>query len=258
MNKNLASILITNYNKKNFIKNSVKSAKNQNYIYKEIILYDDRSTDGSIKIIKKFKNIKLLSNKNKKKSSSPLNQINAIIKSFEKSKGNYIFLLDGDDQFKVNKLSKIITLFKNNEKINMIQDKPYLRKQKKILNLKLKKHIFSIWPSIYPTSCISIRRTFFTNFLKYINKNKFPNLEIDARLTIFAYLTNNLNVISESLTTYNHDSLGITSNYKKFSLIWWKKRFEAFEYFKYLAIKLNIKFKKSPDYFFTVLINKFL
>ena len=161
MNKALASIIITNYNKKNFIKNTIKSAKNQNYKNKEIIVYDDRSFDGSLNIIKKFKTIKLIINKNIKKSSSPLNQINAITKCFEKSRGNYIFLLDGDDQFKINKLSTIISLFKKNKKINMIQDKPYLRKKKRILNLKLKKHSFSIWPSVYPTSCIALRRKFF-------------------------------------------------------------------------------------------------
>ena len=151
-----------------------------------------------------------------------------------------------------------MSLFKKNEKINMIYDKPYLRKKKKILDLKLKKHIFSIWPSIYPTSCIVLRRKFFLKFLKFLNKTQFPNLEIDARLAIYAYLTNNLNIINKSLTIYNHDSFGITSDYKKFSPNWWKKRFEAFEYFKYLTNRLNIKFKKGPDYFFTLLINKFL
>lgn len=256
MNKTLATVIITNYNKKSFIKNTIKSAINQSYKNKEIIIYDDKSTDGSIDIIKQFKNTKLILNKNKKKLSSPLNQLNAIIKALKQTKGNFIFLLDGDDQFKSNKLDKIIKLFQKNEKINMLQDKPFLIKKKKILNLKLKKHIFSIWPSIYPTSCIAIRKKFLFKFLKYSNKKKFPNLEIDARLAMYAYLTNNYNIINHSLTFYNYDNLGISSKYKKFSMKWWKKRFEAFEYLKYLCKRLKIKFKKGPDYYLSALINK--
>ena len=81
MKKNLASILITNYNKGKFIKKSVISALSQNYIYKEVILFDDKSTDNSLKKIHRFKNIKVLKNKSIKFFSSPINQINGIIKT---------------------------------------------------------------------------------------------------------------------------------------------------------------------------------
>ena len=80
-----------------------------------------------------------------------------------------------------------------------------------------------------------MRRDFFIKFLKYAKVNRFPNLEIDARLSIYAHLTNNFNVLNDSLTIYNYDNKGITSKYKKFSINWWKKRYEAFEYYKYLS-----------------------
>ena len=51
----LISIVIINYNKCNFILQSIKSALNQNYKNKEIIFFDDQSTDGSLKKIKNFK-----------------------------------------------------------------------------------------------------------------------------------------------------------------------------------------------------------
>ena len=55
MKKNtLVSIIITNYNKDKFIEKTINSALNQEYINKEIIIFDDGSTDKSIKIIKKF------------------------------------------------------------------------------------------------------------------------------------------------------------------------------------------------------------
>ena len=66
MKKNQISILITNYNKQKFLKKSLRSCINQTYKNKEILLYDDCSTDKSIDIIKKFKKIKLIINKKKK------------------------------------------------------------------------------------------------------------------------------------------------------------------------------------------------
>ena len=205
MKKNLASIIITNYNKEKFVKNSVQSALNQNYKNKEIIFFDDKSTDKSLKIIKKFSKIILIKNKYKKFSSAPLNQINAIIKCFLKSKGEYLFFLDSDDEFKNSKIKNIINYFKKSKNLNIIQDKPYIKKQKKIMKLKKKLHIFSIWPSIYPTSCIALKKKYFAEFLKYVEKKKFPNLEIDSRLVIYAFLKKDLKIINKSFTIYNFD-----------------------------------------------------
>ena len=256
MKKNiLVSIIITNYNKGRFIEKTIKSALNQEYVNKEVIIFDDGSTDKSMKIIKKFRNIKIIKNKEKRKISGPLSQIKGIINSFKFSKGEILFLLDGDDEFKNTKLKNIINYFKKNKSINIIQDKPYIKKQKKIMKLKKKLHIFSIWPSIYPTSCITIKKKYFEEFLKYVEKKKFPNLEIDSRLVIYAFLKKDLKIINKSFTIYNFDQNGITSNYKKFSKKWWIKRKEAFEYMEFLMKKLKIKINKGPDFYFTKLIN---
>lgn len=67
MKNNFISILITNYNKEKFLNKSLKSVLNQTYSNYEIILFDDSSTDNSIKIIQKYKKIKLIRNKSKKK-----------------------------------------------------------------------------------------------------------------------------------------------------------------------------------------------
>ena len=257
MNEVLASIIITSFNKGKFIKKTIKSALNQNYRKKEIIVFDDKSTDNSINIIKNFKKIKIITNKNKKKKSGPLNQINATLTSFKKSKGKYIFFLDGDDQFKKNKLKTFMKIFENNKKINFLHDKPYLFNEKRKLDLKKKLHFFSIWPSVYPTSCIAIKKSYLIDFLKVLNKNNYPNLEIDARLFIFAYLNKDLRNINETYTIYKKDYYGISSNYKKFSIKWWKKRYEGFEFMENVATKLNHKFLKGPDYFLTKLLNQF-
>lgn len=257
MKKKLASIIITNYNKEKYIKKTIASAIAQSYKNIEILVFDDKSNDGSTKIIKDFKGIKKIFNRRRKLNSAPLNQLNAIIKAFLKSKGEYIFFLDGDDEIKKNKVKEIIKIFNFNKKKDLVQDKPYLSKEKKILKLKIKKHHFSIWPSIYPTSCIAIRRRFMTEFVKFSQKKKFSNLEIDARIIIFSFLKKKMKVINNSYTFYNHDKNGITSNYLKFRKNWWKKRYEAFLYMKYLSKKIGLKFKKGPDYYLTQLINSY-
>jgi len=58
--ENFISILITNYNKENFLEKSLHAACNQNFQNYEIILFDDCSKDNSIEIIKRFKKIKLI------------------------------------------------------------------------------------------------------------------------------------------------------------------------------------------------------
>ena len=177
---------------------------------------------------------------------------------FKKSKGEIIFLLDADDQFKKGKLDYIFRVFQNKKSLNFIQDKPFLSDKKKFMMLKKKNHYFSIWPSFYPTSCMAIRRKFFQEFLKYLEKNDFPNLEIDARLSMFAYIKNEFYLIKKNLTIYNYDEFGITSNYKKFNINWWKKRNEAFSYLIKVKKKLNKSFYFGPDFYLTRIINFFI
>mgnify|MGYP005992366871 CR=1 FL=1 len=68
MSKDLITIIITSYNKEKYIKKSIRSALNQSYKKKEVIVFDDYSSDNSISIIRKIKNIKLVVNKDKKKN----------------------------------------------------------------------------------------------------------------------------------------------------------------------------------------------
>ena len=182
MKKNFVSILITNYNKSRYLKKTISSCLSQNFDDKEILVFDDCSTDNSLKILNKFKKIKVIRNKKKKFKSGPLNQIYGLSELFKISKGNIIFLLDSDDMFRKNKLFEISKIFKKNKKINFIQDTPLINLFKKRMLLKKKKYFFSIWPSFFPTSCITFKRSFFKNFLKVLRKNEFPNLEIDAML----------------------------------------------------------------------------
>ena len=64
--KNFISILITNYNKGRFLNKTLKGLKAQQFTNFEIIIYDDCSDDNSVKLIKKFKSVKLIQNLKRK------------------------------------------------------------------------------------------------------------------------------------------------------------------------------------------------
>tara|TARA_B100000795_G_C22728202_1_gene410298 strand:+ start:186 stop:1067 length:882 start_codon:yes stop_codon:yes gene_type:complete len=253
IDKNYISILITNYNKEKFLKKSLSSVVSQSFKNYEIIFYDDASTDNSINIVKKFKKVKLIKNFKKNNiKSAPLNQIHGIMEAFKLSKGGIICLLDSDDIFKKNKLEKILLYFKNNNKNNFVVNLPFAKKN---FYLKRINSNESTWPTIFPTSCISFRRNFFIKYLKYIKKNNFYNLEIDARLLIYAHhYCEDLNIINDNLTTYIDDTDGISSKYKKYSINWWLKRYEAFQYLRFILKKKKKRFMISYDYYFTMLI----
>ena len=257
MKKVYASVLITNFNKEKYIQKTLKSCELQSFKEKEVLIFDDCSTDNSLLTIKKFKNFKLFQNKRKKYNSGPQNQIYGLNQLIKKSKGEIIFLLDSDDEFKKSKLLDICKLFKNNKKLDFIQDTPLNSLNDKKILLKERKNSYTIWPRFYPASTIVFRKRFFEKFKSMNLINKFPNLEIDARMCIYAHLTNKFKILNKSYTKYNLNTLGITSKYKKFSRNWWIKRCEAFDYMQYVSKKLNLNFYSGPDFYITKFINLF-
>lgn len=253
MKNNFISILITNYNKSKFLKKSLKSVTSQNYRNYEIIIFDDCSTDKSINIIKKFNKINLITNNKKKTNSSALNQINGLKQAYLKSKGKIICLMDSDDFFKKNKLSEINRYFKINKTKNIVYNLPIVGKKNSFEISK--KGNLNVWPTIFPTSCISLKRHYLEFFFKNIEFKKYENLEIDARINIFfKFYFNEYNILDKSLTNYNYDSLGITSNIPKYSKLWWLRRAEAFDYLKFIFLKKNKSFQPNIDYFITKVI----
>ena len=165
--------------------------------------------------------------------------------------------MDADDFFNLNKLKKVCHFFKQNNNLNSVFDFPICRKDQ--FSFRIKKDDLSIWPSIFPTSCISTRREFFKRFIKHIKKNNFQNLEIDARLIIFSkFYYDEYNTLKSKLTIYNFDSQGITSKVSYFSKNWWLRRKQAFSYMSYILKLKNKKIKKGYDFYLTSIISFFL
>lgn len=100
--KSLISIITPSFNCIKFIEQTILSVLKQTYIYWEMIIVDDCSTDGSYEIAldysKKDKRIKLLRNENKSGAAISRN------KALDIAQGEYIAFLDSDDLWEPNKL----------------------------------------------------------------------------------------------------------------------------------------------------------
>ena len=262
----LASILITNYNKSNFLIHAVKSCIRQNYKKKEIIFFDDKSTDNSLIKIKELnkitkQKISIVTNPNKKKNFPSLNHIEAIRKGLKKTKGKYIFLLDSDDYFHKNKIKEIIEIFNKNEKAQFVLNNPILKYKKKDIKKKFEsKLVKNRWPKFPPTSCMCFEKKTLTYVLKKIEPKKFPNLAIDFRLAVYYSVILKKFFIHQSyLTFYRQVGNGMDSKYNKYtSKEWWIRREEAFEFLNIILKKNNLPPNRSLDFFVTKLINKIL
>ncbi len=93
----------------------IQSALNQTYPQIEVILYDDSSKDNSVQVAKKYREqIKLINGKEKFEFPA-FNQANGINKSFEVCKGEIICLLDSDDYFTLDKVEKVVNVFKRSK-----------------------------------------------------------------------------------------------------------------------------------------------
>ncbi len=254
-----ASVLITNHNNGRYILECIDSLNRQSYKDIEILVNDDNSTDNSVEILKKLNNVKLFENKKITKFSS-VNHLSALKNLVKKSTGEIIFFLDGDDYFHSDKIKKIIDSFKTNNNCKIIFDYPiYVYGNKHVFEKKRFKIFKSYWPYIHPTSCISIRKNAINDLFNSISFGDYNNTWMDFRTCIYSnYILKNFIILKDNLTFYRQTSHNYSSNYKKYTINWWKKRLEAQKFFFEFANRNNIKIKKNLDVTITKLVNTFL
>jgi glycosyltransferase involved in cell wall biosynthesis len=262
----LVSVIITNFNKSKYILESVKSCLRQSYKKKEIIFFDDKSTDSSLKKIKDFKikhklKFKIISNLNKKENTAPINQMIAVKKSLKFTKGKYVFLLDSDDFFHKNKIFEIINIFKKDKRKKMILDLPiYKYKKKEVKKNFINKNLKNKWPKFPSTSCMCFEKKSLKNILGKIEFKKYPNLAIDFYLAVYySIILKNFYIHRSHLTYYRQVDDGTDSSYLKFkSKKWWIRRNEAFDFLNNLLVKNKLPSNRGLDYFVTKFLNQFL
>ncbi len=262
--KIFASVIIVNYNNSKYLKRCINSLNSQTIKNFEVIFIDDQSQDNSIKLIKNIKKknpFKFFLTRSKTKFGG-YNQLNACKLGLKKSIGDIIFFLDSDDFFDKKKIEVFLKKFELQKDILFLMDKPFLyynKKKKYKIKIKDRNHFLIPWPQISPQSCIAVRREYLKKVFKKIQIKKFSSIWLDFRLTLQVFLDfKKINFINKNLTFYQQSDSAISSNYKKFSLNWWKRRREAHNFYLYLCKKNKVNPKMSIDYFFTYMINLFL
>ena len=129
------SVIIPTYNRAHLIGKAIKSVLNQTYQDFEIIVVDDGSTDNTGEIVKSFDNFKIryISNSNNRGASAARNT------GIRASQGEYIALLDSDDEWLPEKLDKQIKVLQNKspEVGVAYSDVLYIDKNGKNMNRKL-------------------------------------------------------------------------------------------------------------------------
>jgi len=135
------SIAMCTCNGELFLLEQLESIAKQTVLPDELIICDDQSTDGTLKIIQDFQrktsfNIRVYSN------NSKLGPTKNYEKAISLCLENMIVLSDQDDFWFPNKLEKMIRAFKNQPKIG------YLFSDAIIVDEKLQNSSFSIWERI--------------------------------------------------------------------------------------------------------------
>lgn len=113
----LVSIILTVYNRQDFLNRCIGSILDQSYKNWELIAIDDGSSDESHLVLNRyavqFKNIKVIKQKNQK---PPLSRNNGIAKS----SGRYLAFIDSDDEYEKDHLLKRVEFMETNDSVDFI------------------------------------------------------------------------------------------------------------------------------------------
>ena len=118
-NKNpLVSVVFTSYNHKEYLKKALDSLINQSYKNIEIIIIDDKSTDGSQEVLKNYKNIynvNLILNEENSGSYVLASNFGATF-----AKGDYILFAQCDDFSESNQIELLVKYALENQNCGVI------------------------------------------------------------------------------------------------------------------------------------------
>ncbi len=142
MKKELVSVLILNWNTKQFLIDCLGCLEKQSYPSLEIVIVDNGSTDGSLPILcklKKRKKIILIENKTNLGFAEGNNQ------AYRASHGEYVLTLNADTTFDKSMISGLVNFMKNHPHAGVMQPKlVFMSDHKKLDNVGA----FQTWSGI--------------------------------------------------------------------------------------------------------------
>jgi glycosyltransferase involved in cell wall biosynthesis len=151
------SVVIPLYNAEKYIGDTLESVLAQTYSTFEIIVVNNSSTDSSLDIVKKYSDVKVISQENQGPSV-------ARNKGVALSKGDFIAFLDADDLWVPDKLKIQMEYFNNNPQVGLVYSKYTSVRNGKILRTRPQNGysgwIFTklLYKSIIQTSTVMVKR----------------------------------------------------------------------------------------------------
>jgi glycosyltransferase involved in cell wall biosynthesis len=113
--KPLVTIVTPSFNQAGYLEEAIQSVINQEYREIQYVLIDGESTDGSNKIINKYK-----SRLDYWVSEKDRGQTDALNKGFALTKGKYCAWLNADDRFKPNAVGEAVDCLERNSDVGMV------------------------------------------------------------------------------------------------------------------------------------------
>lgn len=192
--KKTLSLIMPFYNSERFIKQSISSLLNQSFDNFNLLLINDGSTDTSLKIIKSFKDNRIILLN--KEHSGIIESYNYALNFIETP---YIARVDSDDIYLRDKFNRQIAFLENNKSIDAVGTGiKYIGENNRIFpkiilpptnHDQIIKNLFNLSPSLYNQSIVfrtnnidelQLEKEFYPEdlnfFLRYGAKHKFSNI----------------------------------------------------------------------------------
>lgn len=252
-NNPLVSIIMNCHNGEKYLTESLKSILLQTYENWELIFWDNRSTDSSAKILKKYVDKRICYYK----SNNFLSLYHARNLAINKARGKYICFLDVDDYWVKDKLKKQIKYILRNKEYKIIYSNYFIKNDnKREIYKKYKKEILPkgfITQKLLDNYVVGILTTMVDKkiFKYYKFKNSYNIIgDFDfiirtslkfkigcIKSPLAYYRIHNLNLSKKKMSLHiNELKLWITKNQKKL-----KKSSISLSSLKTLVLKLQIK-----------------
>ncbi len=211
----LVSILMNCYNSSNTVGRAVSSVLKQTYQNWELIIWDDGSTDDTLKILNdKFKDKRIKIFHQKENLGLGASRINAI----KKIEGELVSILDSDDFFHEEKIYNQVKVFNRDKKLAICATwANYYDENLKLVEKfessldesEIKRRLYLV--NIFPHSSIMYRKDLAINIGWYSNLFEYSQ---DYDLTLKLIKKNKLYLLKENLTNISHPINSMTKSHK--------------------------------------------
>ena len=208
------SVLVNNYNNERYLRACIESALNQTRSADEIVVYDDGSIDGSLAILRGYGDrIVLIEGVHDNNRPSRASQSNAVYQAFLKSRGDFLFLLDGDDIFHPTKIEKMMEAVGQQSDISMAQSPctlidetgatigHYRDERFHVADAKAATYTQNDVDFFYPTSAMVVARSALQRILP-LDMSVCPQLACDTRIAMCTPLLGRVITVDEPLASW--------------------------------------------------------